>query len=276
MEVIGSLLFLMAAGAAAAALLRFLRRSRPTALPRPGLFFLAILGAAANNTAAVLCTGADALLPSGGGFLGGDRFNALFTGMTLALFALPGILVCAIRPVTGEARPQRPLPVWVWGWILSQGALSAIILLLGFLPGYRPFSDRESYGGLPLWGYLILMTALHLLAGWLVGQRLPGPAKKRLAATFTGCGALCLISALLLVGMLAKAVDPTWGLSLMQTPCGTWYGRLALPAALLLGDYQYAWDITVPGLWCSVLLPHLLFAAGSAAAILRKRGNEHD
>ncbi|MCI5704877.1 MAG: hypothetical protein MR272_06630 [Pseudoflavonifractor sp.] len=51
---------------------------------------------------------------------------------------------------------------------------------------------------------------------------------------------------------------------------------MAAGAALLLGDYQYAWDITVPGLWCSVLLPHLLFAAGSAAAILRKRGNEHD
>ena len=51
---------------------------------------------------------------------------------------------------------------------------------------------------------------------------------------------------------------------------------MAAGAALLLGDYQYAWDITVPGLWCSVLLPHLLFSAGSAAANQRKRGNEHD
>ena len=62
--------------------------------------------------------------------------------------------------------------------------------------------------------------------------------------------------------LLQASIDPAWGLDLTQTPCGLWYTRLNLPAAVLLGEYQYDWAITAPLLYFSAIALALLFTAG--------------
>ena len=90
----------------------------------PLCFFLAVLGAAANNSAAVFFAGGDAFLPSGGGFLGSGSWTALITGLFLALFAVPGILTSLFflqrpaeaGPAAGISSPrgQSPAPCSCW------------------------------------------------------------------------------------------------------------------------------------------------------------------
>ena len=269
MEIVVFLLIPMLTGAAAAALLCFLRGLRPTVLPWPTLFFLAALGTAANNVSAVWFTGTWAFLPSSGGFFGGDNFTAAIGGLSLLLCALPGLVVCLFLSRRKEGAPN-PAAGWAWGWVTTQAILSMLIFLVGFAFAFRSRSDCR---GLPLWAYLILAALLCLGLGLFFGARWGrfGSA----AIPLIGLAALCALSGALVWGMLAQASDVTWGLSLIQTPAGMWYARLDLPAALLLGDYQYAWDVSAPGIWLSALAPHLLFTGGYLAPRLFKRGNEN-
>lgn len=241
----------IAAGILSAVGLARLRRKLPFGQSNwPLCFFLAVLGAAANNSAAVFFAGGDAFLPSGGGFLGGGNLTALVTGLFLALFAVPGILtsLCFLQ----KPAQMGPAAGWVWGYVLTQGALSCAILLLGMWP---------NYDAIPLILYVPLTALLLLLISLGMGYRWGGEGGRVLA--LGGGGALALLHLLLAVGMRLQAhIDPAWGLDLTQTPCGLWYTRLNLPAAVLLGEYQYDWTITAPLLYVSAAAPALLFTAG--------------
>ncbi len=217
----------------------------------PLCLFLVALGAAANNTAAVLFAGGEAFFPSGG-FFGGDNLTVLVSGLFLAMVAVPG----AVTSLFFLQKPAQmgPAAGWIWGYLLTQAAVSGSVLLLGVWPGY---------GVIPLRVYLFLMALLLLLISLGMGYRwsADGPAGLRLP--LAGGGALALLCLLLALGMRIQAGhDPGWGLDLTQTPCGLWYTRLSLPAAVLIGDYQYDWVITAPPLCLSALAPPVLFTAG--------------
>lgn len=255
------------AGALLAVLLTIPGRRLSLQYPWPLWFFLASLGAAANNTAAVWFAGGEALLPSPGGFLGGDSLTASLTGALLGIFSLSGAGTALLlrRPSGGIPGPAA---AWTWAWILSQGALSAVLLLLGAFLSFRTFPDGQ--GGLPLSGYLLLLALLCPGLGCFWGRRWG----RGYSAPLAGTAAVCALTALLAALMISQArYEPLWGLDLIQSPAGTWFARLALPAALLLGDYQYAWDISAPGILLSALAPHLLFSAGYLLPQLRRSWN---
>lgn len=234
----------------------------------PLCFFFAALGAAANNTSAVLFAGGDAFLPGGGGFFGGDNLTALFTGLLAALFAVSGLVTCLLLRQKPDGRPGA-LAAWTWSWVLTQGALACVILLLGSFVTFRTFPGDGA--GLPLWGYLLLVSLLCLSLGACFGRHWGGAG--RAALPLAGMAAVCAGMLLLAAGMLAQAqIDPSWGLDLIQSPAGMWYARLNLPAALLLGDYQYAWEIRPPGLWLSAAAPHALFTVGYLVPRIYRRG----
>lgn len=231
--------------------------------------FLAALGAAANNTAAVFFAGGDTFFP------GGDNITALVTGVLMALFSASGLLASLLLRLRPAGQPG-PLAAWVWSWVLTQGALACIILLLGVFVAFRTFPDGT--GGLPLWEYRALVCLLCLCFGGFFGRHWgktggEETGRRRLVIPLAGGMAVCLAMGLLAAGMLVQArVDPTWGLDLIQTPAGIWYARLNLPAAVLLGEYQYAWSITPLGIWLSALTPHLLFTLGYLAPRIYRRG----
>ncbi len=110
---------------------------------------------------------------------------------------------------------------------------------------------------MPLTALLVLLLSLGM------GYRWGGEGVWGRTIALGGGGALALLNLLLAVGMrLQASIDPAWGLDLTQTPCGLWYTRLNLPAAVLLGEYQYDWAITAPLLYFSAIAPALLFTAG--------------
>lgn len=242
----------LAAGILSAAGLALLRRRLPFGQYNwPLCLFLAVLGAAANNTAAVFFAGGDAFLPSGG-FFGGGNLTALVTGLFLALFAVPGILTSLF--FLQKPAKMGPAAGWVWGYVLTQGAVSCAVLLLGLWPGYA---------AIPLILYVPLAALLLLLVSLGLGYRWGGSGILGRNLALGGGGALAALSLALTAGMRAQAhIDPAWGLDLTQTPCGLWYTRLNLPAAVLLGDYQYDWEITAPLLYLSAIAPAVLFTAG--------------
>ena len=243
---------LIAAGIFTAVGLGQLRRRLPAAQYNwPLCFFLTVLGAAANNTAAVFFAGGEAFFPSGG-FFGGDNFTALVTGLFLALFAVPGILTSLF--FLRKSAKTGPVMGWVWGCLLTQGAVSCAVLLLGIWPGY---------GVIPLAFYLPLSALLLLLISLGMAYRWSTDGPTGLGLPLGGGLLLCLLSLLLALGMRAQArIDPAWGLDLTQTPCGLWYTRLILPSAVLIGAYQYDWTITAPLLCLSAVSPPALFTAG--------------
>lgn len=246
----------------------FLMKRWPTALPWPLFFFLVLLGGAACNASAVCYTGAWAVFHSGGSFLG-DDFTAVVFGMMLGLGALAGVLasLTTLKLRSGNA-PSAPAS-WAWGWLLSQSVLNILIFLLGLLP-FQSFPDGD---GLPLWGYLLLMVTAVPALGFLFGRRWGkgyGPRVPLLGLTF-----LSAVGLLLAFMMFKTSGDPTWGLSLIQTPAGALYSRLCLPSAILLGDYQYRWDITPVKVCLLTLAPHILFAVGFLAPGLFQRGTRH-
>ncbi len=240
-------------GISLAAALHVFRRKLPFGrYDWPLYFFLALLGTAANNTAAVFFAGGEAFLPSGG--FGGGNLTALSTGLFLVLFAAPGIVTCLVLHRKAGGSPG-PAAGWIWGWILTWGGVSCAVCLLGVWPGYG--------GGMPLGGYLALMPGVILLLSGAAGYRWGADGPLGLGITLGGGGVFCLACVLLAAGMRAQArIDPNWGLSLTQTSAGLWYTRLNLPAAVLVGDYQYDWDITAPLLCLSALAPSALFTAG--------------
>ncbi len=272
MEVVVLIFIPIVAGLIVAVLLCFLSGLKPAALPWPTLFFLAVLGTAANNVSAVWFTGADAFFPSGG-FFGGANLTVAFTGLALALFAFPGLLLC---PFFSHKAAGRPMPIsgFVWSYFTTQALLAGLIFLVGFSLSFQTWPNGfhgSDHPGLPLWAYLMLASLLCLGLGLFFGSR--WGREGGIAAPLVGLALLCLLSAGLMAGMLTQAGDATCGASLVQTPAGMWYARLNLPTALLLGDYQYAWNIGLPGLWLSALAPHLLFTMGYLAPRLRNRGN---
>lgn len=252
-------------GAILAALLRFLRRKLDSALNWPLLFFLAVLGAAANNTAAVFFAWAGCFFPSNGGFFGGDNLTAALSGLLLLLFSVPGILVCATAHKTG----RRPNVVsgWSWGWVMGQAALSALIFVLGLYPTFRILPTDA---GIPMPVFEGLLALICPLLGFLLSRRMAGQGRGGVLIPIVGTVMFCAVSALLILSMLGQAADPTSGGHLIQSVPGLWYSRLNLPAALLLGDYQYAWHITPPGLLLSALSPSLLFLLGWLGALWLK------
>ena len=267
MEVVVIFFIPIIAGIALSCLLCFIHGHRPTVLPWPTLVFAALLGGAANNVSAVWFAWADTVLPSSGGFFGGSNWDAAFTGLFLALFALSGLVVCLFLCRRGTGVPHA-LSGWGWSWVLTQAALSGCIFLAG---SFLPFAAFSENPGLPLWGYLVLIcllcVALGVLFGWRWGR------DRGVAVPLIGCGALCLVSAALAALMLLQStIDATWGSDLIQSPAGMWYARLCLPSAVLLGDYQYTWNITPVSLYAFTLAPHLLFTAGYLAPKLFKRG----
>ena len=100
------------AGALLAVLLTIPGRRLSLQYPWPLWFFLASLGAAANNTAAVWFAGGEALLPSPGGFLGGDSLTASLTGALLGIFSLSGAGTALLlrRPSGPTDRAGCPCP----------------------------------------------------------------------------------------------------------------------------------------------------------------------
>lgn len=246
----------------------FLMKRFPTALPWPLFLFFVLLGGAGCNVSAVCYTGAWAVFHSGGSFLG-DDFTAVVFGLALAVGALAGVLASlpTLKPRNGKA--PSPLAAWGWGWLLSQSALHILILLLGLLP-FQSFPDGD---GLPLWGYLLIMViaipALGVCFGRLWGRN-HGPLVPLL-----GCLFLSTLGLGLVFLMFRTASDPTWGLSLMQTRAGMLYSRLYLPSAILLGDYQYRWDINPVKVTLLTLAPHILFAVSFLAPGLIQRGTRH-
>lgn len=246
----------------------FLMKRFPTALPWPLFLFLVLLGGAGCNVSAVCYTGAWAVFHSGGGFLG-DDFTAVVFGMMLAIGALAGVLASLTTRKLRNGKAPSPLAAWGWGWLLSQSALHALIFLLGLLP-FQSFPDGD---GLPLGGYLLIMTIAIPALGFLFGRlwgRDHGPMVPLLGLAF-----LSAVGLLLAFLMLRTAHDPTWGLSLIQTRAGAFYSRLCLPSAILLGDYQYRWDIGPVKVCLLTLAPHILFAAGFLTPGLLQRGTRH-
>ena len=242
----------IAAGVLSALGLAWLRRRLPFGPYNwPLCLFLAALGAAANNTAAVLFAGGETFFPSGG-FFGGDNLTVLVTGLLLALVAVPGI----VTSLFFLQRPAKMGPVagWAWGAILTQGAVSWAVLLLGLWP---------SYDTIPLALYVPLAALLIFLFSLGLGYRWGDSGVLGRNLALGGGGALAALSLALAAGMRRQArTDPAWGLDLTQTPCGLWYTRLTLPAAVLLGEYQYGWEITAPLLYLSAIAPAVLFTAG--------------
>lgn len=247
----------------------FLMKRWPTALAWPLFLFIALLGGAACNTAAVWYTGAWAIFTTGGGGVLGDNFVAGVNGLALALFALAGLAVSftTLKLRTGK-RPYA-LTAWGWGWLLSQSVLNILIFLLGL----RPFQVFPDGRGLPMWAYLLIMAVAIPALGAFFGYRW-GKGHSPLIPLL----ALALLSAFggyMAWWMLWEAGDPTWGLSLMQTGTGLLYSRLCLPSAILLGDYQYRWSITPGKVYLLTLAPHVLFAVGYLAPGLILRGTRH-
>lgn len=241
---------------------------RPTALPWPLFFFLVLLGGAGCNVSAVCYTGAWAVFHSGGSFLG-DDFTAVVFGLMLAVGALAGALASLTTRRLRNGKAPSPLTAWGWGWLLSQSALHILILFLGLLP-FRSFPDGR---GLPLGGYLLLMAVAIPALGFFFG-RLWGRGHGPLVPLL-GCLVLSALGLLLAFLMLETAHDPTWGLSLVQTKAGGLYSRLYLPSAILLGDYQYRWDITPVKVYLLTLAPHILFAVSYLIPGLLQRGTRH-
>lgn len=239
----------------------------PTALPWPLFLFATLLGGAACNVSAVCYTGTWAVFHSGGGFLG-DDFTAVVTGMMLAVGALAGLGVSLATLKLRNGKPPCAAASWCWSWLLSQSVLNILIFLLGLLP-YQPFPN----GGLPLWAYLLIMAvvipALGALFGRLWGMD-HGPMVPLVGGLFLSAFGLFLA-----LMMFQTTIDPTWGLALMQTRAGRLYSRLCLPSAILLGDYQYRWDIAPVKVYLLTILPHVLFAAGYLAPGLIQRGKRH-
>lgn len=246
----------------------FLMKRFPTALPWPLFFFLVLLGGAGCNVSAVCYTGAWAVFHSGGSFLG-DDFTAVVFGLMLAVGALAGVLASLTTLKLRNGKAPSPLAAWGWGWLLSQSALHVLIFLLGLLP----FQSFPGGKGLPLGGYLLIMTIAIPALGFFFG-RLWGKGHGPLVPLL-GCLVLSALGLLLAFLMLETAHDPTWGLSLVQTRAGGLYARLYLPSAILLGDYQYRWDITPAGVYLAILAPHILFAVGFLAPGLLQRGTRH-
>ena len=262
MEVATSVFFLFLLPILVGALLGILSLSlmalRPTALPWPLFLFLILLGGAACNVSAVCYTRAWAVFHSNGGFLG-DDFTAVVTGMMLAIGALAGAAVSLPTLKLRNGKPPCAPAAWCWSWLLSQSLLNLLVFLLGLLP-YQSFPDGD---GLPLWGYLLLMAAVIPALGFLFG-RLWGKPHGPLVPLL-GLVGLSALGLLLTVSMFRTSMDPTWGLALMQTRAGGLYSRLYLPSAILLGDYQYRWDISLAKVCLMTLAPHLLFTMGYLA-----------
>lgn len=247
----------------------FFMKRFPTALPWPLFFFSILLGGAACNTAAVFYTGAWAIFTTGGGGVLGDNFVAGVNGLALALFALAGLAVSFSTLKLRNGKAPSPLASWGWGWLLSQSVLNILIFLLGL----RPFQVFPDDRGLPLWAYLLIMAVAIPALGAFFGYRWGrnhGPFIPLL-----GCLFLSLLGLSLALIMLKPAIDPAWGLALMQAKAGMLYSRLYLPSAILLGDYQYRWAITPGKVYLLTLAPHVLFAVGYLAPGLLQRGTRH-
>lgn len=268
------LLFLLplAAGIALAVAFCFFRQARPTSLPWPIFVFVLLLGLAAANIGGVCFGGADALLSSGSGsFFGGDQFDVQIQSVILLFFALPGLLVSLFTLRTKDSRPPRSGSVWAWSWLLSQSLLDVVVFVMGVSHSFRPFPDGDS--GPPLWAYLVLIGLLSVALGFFFGCRW-GRSHSVLAPLLGWLGlSVTTVVLLTLMYLDPSGVDPTWGLSLIQCPAGSWYALLFTPSSVLLGDYQYAWTITKWGLLASGLAPHALFTLGYLAPKLCKRGN---
>lgn len=256
-------------GIALAVGLCFFRQWRPTPLPWPIFVFFLLLGLAAANIDGVCFGGADALISSGG-FLG-DEFDVQIHGAILLFFALPGLLVSLFTLRTKDSRPPHSGSAWAWSWLLSQSLLDTVVFMMGISHSFRPFPD--SADGLPLLGYLIIMGTLTVTLGFLFGYR--WGRTHSVLAPLLGWLWLSVTTVVLLTLMYLDpgGVDPTWGLSLIQCPAGSWYALLFSPSAVLLGDYQYCWEITKWSLLASGLVPHLLFTLGYLTPkLFRKRG----
>lgn len=230
---------------------------RPTALPWPLFLFLVLLGGAGCNVSAVCYTGAWAVFHSGGGFFG-DDFTAVVFGMMLAVGALAGVLASLTTRKLRSGKAPSSLAAWGWGWLLSQSALHVLIFFLGLLP-FRSFPDGR---GLPLEGYLLIMAVAIPALGFFFG-RLWGRGRG-LRVPLLGGLFLSVLGLFLTWMMFKTAHDPAWGLSLIQTRAGGLYARLCLPSAILLGDYQYRWDITPVKVCLATLAPYVLFTLGYA------------
>lgn len=272
MEAILLFVLSMAAGAALAAGLCFLRWRHPTPLPWPIFLFLLILGLAAADVGGVYFGGADLLIGSGSNsFFGGDQLEVSLRGGLLLCFALPGLMVSLFTLGTKDSRSPSFGSLWAWSWLLSQSLLAMTVLLLGTAISFRSFPGGDS--GLPLWAYLLIMGLLMLALGLLFGYRW-GRSHGPLVPLLGWLGlSVTTVVLLTLMYLDPGGVDPTWGLSLIQCPAGSWYALLFTPSAVLLGDYQYAWNITKWGLLASSLTPHVLFTLGYLAPKLCKRGN---
>lgn len=258
-------------GIALALSLCFFRQARPTPLPWPIFVFLLVLGIGAANIGGVSFGGSDALISSSsGGFLG-DELDVMIQGVILLFFALPGLLVSLFTLRIKSDHPPCSGSAWIWSWLLTQSVLDIIVLVMGISVSFRTFFTSND--GLPLWTYLAVMGLLTVGLGFLFGYRW-GRIHSVLVPLLGWLG-LSVIT-LILLTLMRFQPSPTWGLSLIQCPAGSWYSLLFTPSAVLLGDYQYAWDITKLGLLASGLAPHALFTLGYLAPKLCKRGSFND
>lgn len=201
----------------------------------------------------------------------GDRSNgwaelgALITGAILFSFSLAGVLAAGVR--RASLGPWAPPASRLWGALrgflgygLGTLLLSPVILLLGTMVS---FSASPGQPGLPLPAYLLILAAAYLLLGLLLGRWLAQDSP------ISAWGVLVWV--VLLVGLGLLAVGPDGAQSRLWWPL---YGRLNFPAAVCLGDYQFAMPAPAP--WLTLVLsaaPPVLFGLGWLAARLLRRSS---
>ena len=235
--------------------------------------FLTLCLFCVNSLCAVLYGGAESL-DDGSGFISfSPLIDMVFWGILITVFAAAALL-CWRRYRPGLPRIPTPLH-FPAAYLATLAGLSVLILLMGICR----ILDKYSPVHLPIWGYIPLISALYLLAGFYWGKRCGGNAWLAIAWG--------VLIALLLTAMGTHLIheahirEAPWMeqlregsyhsvsvQSLLEDFPGGILARLALPACVVMDNYYYAY-VTLDGIrsiWqrdivtlCACLIPPVLF-----------------
>ena len=205
-----------------------------------------------NSLCAALYGGAETL-DDGSGFISFSPFiDMVFWGILIIVFAAAALFYWRrYRP----GLPNIPAPLcFPAAYLATLAGLSVLILLLGICR----VLDQYSPVHLPLPGYIVLMTALYLLAGFYWGKRCGGRAW--LAVAWGVLITLILAAMGNVLIQEAHIREAPWidqiragsyhsisPESLLEDFPGGILARLALPACLVMDNYYYAY-VTLDGI----------------------------